>query len=162
MKTMNSLNMIKDYLNTHHVSFDVLTHEHTSSSMEAARLAHIDPQRLVKAVLLESEDNLVAAMIPADREVSLGRLKEDYGEQIHLADEATIRRTFSECDPGAIPGLTKAWGVDMVWDDELLSQPDLYLETGDHMHLLHVETGDLKGLISDAPHCHFGKPRTVH
>lgn len=159
---MNELNKIEDYLSSHHVSFEVLTHERAATSMEAARLAHIEPQRLVKAVLLEGDDCLMAAMIPANCDVSLDMLKDDFGEHIHLADETTIRNTFLDCDPGAVPGLTKAWGVDMVWDDELLAQPDLYLEAGDHMHLLHVQTHNLMDVLADAPHCHFVKSSTVH
>jgi Ala-tRNA(Pro) deacylase len=159
---MDELHRIEAYLASHHVAYEVVTHEHAASSLAAAHLAHIDPKRLAKAVLLESDDCLLAAMVSADHEVSLGRLRDDFGERIHLADEATIRARFTDCDPGAIPGLTTAWGVDMVWEDDLLAQPDLYLETGDHTHLLHVETRTLKELLAGMPHCHFSKPRRMH
>ena len=101
-------------------------------------------------------------MIPADQEVRLGRLKEDFGEHIHLADEVTVRHTFTDCDPGAMPGLPIAWGVETVWDDALLVQPDIYLETGDHERLIRVETQRLKTALEDMAHCHFCQPRKAH
>ena len=50
----------------------------------------------------------------------------------------------------------------MVWEDNLLTQPDLYLEAGDHERLIHVETKHLRTLLGAIPHCHFTKPLTRH
>jgi Ala-tRNA(Pro) deacylase len=159
---MSGLHRIEDYLVLNHVSYEVVPHAHSASSMETAHTAHIDPRSLAKAVLLECDEGLVAAMLSADKEISLGQLKEDFGEHIHLSDEETIRTLFEDCEPGTMPSLTMAWGIDMVWEDELMSQPALYLETGDHKHLIHIETRDLMTLLSDTPHCHFSKPRRLH
>lgn len=61
-----------------------------------------------------------------------------------------------------VPGLPNAWGVEMVWDDALMAQPDIYLEAGDHKRLLHVQTRHLREAFGDAPHCHFSQPRMQH
>jgi len=61
-----------------------------------------------------------------------------------------------------VPGLPNAWGVEMVWDDDLMAQPDIYLEGGDHERLLHIETRYLREIFGDAPHCHFSQPRMQH
>ena len=159
---MTDFHRIEDYLATNQVPYEIITHEPTASSMETARAAHINPHRLAKAVLLESDDGPVAAGMSADRKVCLGPFRQDFGEHVHLADEATVRNLFSDCDPGTMPCLTTAWGVEMVWEDELLSQPDLYLETGDDTRLLHVETRALAGILVKMPHCHFSKEKTLH
>ena len=117
---------------------------------------------MVKAVLLESPECFLAAMIPADEQVRLGMLSQDYGQQFSLATEDAVRYLFEGCDPGAAPGLPIAWDVDMVWEDNLLTQPDLYLEAGDHERLIHVETKHLRTMLGDIPHCHFTKPLTRH
>jgi Ala-tRNA(Pro) deacylase len=98
-------------------------------------------------------------LVPADQNIRLNQLAQDYGPHLHLANEATIRSLFSDCDPGAVPGLPMAWGVETVWDDDLLAQPDIYLDSGDHTHLIHVETRYLQDLLADTPHCHFSGPR---
>lgn len=159
---MNATHRIERYLEEHHVPFEVVAHEHTVTSLQTAHSAQVEAGRLAKAVLLESDDGLMAALIPANQEVRFGRLQLDYGEHLHLANEATIREMFSDCDPGTVPGLPAVWGVETVWDDDLLAQPDIFLEAGDHMHLIRVETRYLKEALSGITHCHFGGPRKHH
>jgi len=153
---------IEQYLEEHHVPYDIVNHGHTATSMQAAHVAHVAASQLAKGVLLEGDDSLVAALIPADQEIRLEQLNMEYGERIHLADEASVRHAFSDCDPGAVPGLPMAWGVETIWDDDLLAETDIYLEAGDHRRLIHVETRYLKDILGSMPHCHFGMPRKAH
>lgn len=153
---------VEQYLDEHHIPYDIVDHPPVATSMQAARAAHIPAKQLVKGVLLQGNESLIAALISADQEVRLGRLNLDYAERIHLADEAAIRHTFSDCDPGAVPGLPMAWGVETIWDEDLLAQSDIYLEAGDHRRLIHVETRFLNEILGHMPHCHFGMPRRTH
>jgi len=159
---MNAIDRMTNYLSEHHIPFEMIVHPHTGTSRQAAIAAGVDGHRLVKAVLLESIDCYLAAMIPADEQVKLGMLSQDYGRRFSLASEDDVRTLFEGCDPGAAPGLPIAWNVDMVWDDDLLAQPDLYLEAGDHEHLIHVQTQYLREMLGDVPHCHFAMPHTQH
>lgn len=153
---------IERFLDEHHVPYEVVAHLRTATSLRTADAAGVPSDRLAKAVLLEGDDCHMAAMIPADRDVRLGQLRQDYGEHLRLADEAAVRRLFDDCDPGAMPGLPSAWGVETVWDDELLAHTDIYLEAGDHEHLIHVTTRHLRQAMEDMPHCHFCGPKRPH
>jgi Ala-tRNA(Pro) deacylase len=159
---MNALHRMERFLDEHRIPFDLVKHTHTQTSVETAHAAGIAPGRVAKGVLLEGAGCQMVAMIPADQEVHLGKLAQDVGMDVSLADEATIRRVFSECEPGVVPGLPNAWGVEIVWDDDLMAQPDIYLEGGDHERLLHIETRYLRDAFGDAPHCHFSQPRMQH
>lgn len=159
---MTTMNRIETYLVEHQIPYEIVDHRHSATSLESAHAAHVDPRHLAKAVLLEADDCVLAAMLPADEEVRLGHLKWDFGERLHLAEEAMIRSTFSDCDPGTVPGLPTAWGVETVWDDDLLAQPDIYLEAGDHRRLFRVATSDLCRALPELSHCHFGQPRKMH
>lgn len=159
---MNALHRMERYLDQHMIPFDIVAHPHTHTSVETARAAGIPADRVAKGVLLNGMDCQMVAMVPADQEVHLGKLTQDVGMEVSLADEATVRRLFSECEPGVVPGLPNAWGVDIVWDDALMAQPDVYLEAGDHERLLHIETRYLREAFENAPHCHFSQPRMQH
>ena len=160
---MNANHRIENYLDEHHVPYEIIDHVPTATSLHTAHSAHIDPARLAKGVLLEGDDAcLVVAMIPADQEIQLGQLQVEYGSHLHLADEATVRRQFDDCDPGAVPGLAIAWGVETVWDDSLLAQPDIHLEAGDHRHLIHVQTRNLQMALEAMTSCHFSAPKHMH
>jgi len=159
---MNALHRMERFLDEHLIPFDIGAHPDTHTSAETARAAGLTPDRLAKGVLLDGMGCQMVAMIPADQEVQLGRLGLDQGVEFSLADEASVGRLFTECEPGVVPGLPNAWGVEMVWDDALMAQPDIYLEAGDHERLLHIETRYLREVFGDAPHCHFSQPRMQH
>jgi Ala-tRNA(Pro) deacylase len=150
------------FLDQHMIPFDLVVHPHTQTSTETAHAAGIPLDRVAKGVLLEGLGCQLVAMIPGDQEVHLGKLAQDVGMEVSLADEATVRRLFAECEPGVVPGLPNAWGVEIVWDDALMAQPDVYLEAGDHERLLHIETRYLNEAFENAPHCHFTEPRMQH
>jgi Ala-tRNA(Pro) deacylase len=159
---MKALHRMERFLDEHLIPFDIVAHPHSQTSVETARAAGVPPGRVAKGVLLNGMDCQLVAMIPADEEVHLGKLGMDHGMEFSLADEASVSRLFGECEPGVVPGLPNAWGVEMVWDDDLLAQPDIYLEGGDHERLLHIETRYLREAFGDAPHCHFSQPRMQH
>jgi Ala-tRNA(Pro) deacylase len=147
------------FLDQHMIPFDLVAHSHTQTSAETARATGVPPSRIAKGVLLDGIGCQMVAMIPADQEVHLGKLGLDHGVEFSLADEASVSKLFSECEPGVVPGLPNAWGVEMVWDDALMTQPDIYLEAGDHERLLHIETRYLREAFGDAPHCSFTHAR---
>lgn len=151
---------ITRFLESHHIPYDMVEHTHAATSLQNAKAAHIDPHRVAKAVLLEGEDCMMVAVVPADRRVHLGKLAMDSGKPLHLAQENDAGRLFEDCEPGAIPPLTVAYGVEMIWDDSLLENPDLYFEAGDHRQLIHVRTEDLRPMLEDMPHGMISK-RTI-
>jgi len=159
---MNALHRMERFLDQHLIPFDLVAHPHTHTSAETARAAGVPLGRVAKGVLLDGRDCQMVAMIPADQEIHLGKLGLDHGLEFSLASESSVSRLFSECEAGVVPGLPNAWGVEMVWDDDLLAQPEVYLEAGDHERLLHIETRYLRELFGDAPHCHFSRPRMQH
>lgn len=159
---MKALHRMERFLDEHMIPFDIVAHPHSQTSVETARAADVPASRVVKGVLLDGAGCQMVAMIPADQEIRLGKLGLDNGMEFSLADEASVSRLFGECEPGVVPGLPNVWGVEVVWDDDLMAQPDLYLEGGDHERLLHVETRYLREMFGDAAHCHFSQPRMQH
>lgn len=159
---MTMTHRIEQFLDEHHIPYRIVLHEHTATSLQSAHAAHVDPARLAKAVLLQGDDGPMAAMIPADQQVRIGQLREDFGDQLHLADEASIQALFSDCDPGAVPGLPMAWGIETVWDEALLARSDLFLEAGDHERLIHLETRRLLDAVPEMAHCHFAADKKHH
>ena len=143
---------ITRFLESRHIPYEMVEHMHTATSLQNAKAAHIDPHRVAKAVLLEGDDCMMVAVVPADRRVHLGKLAMDSGKPLHLAQERVAGRVFEDCAPGAIPALTVAYGVEMIWDDSLLDSSDLYFESGDHRQLIHVKTEDLRPVLENMPH----------
>lgn len=155
---MSNPNSLQRYLEARHIPFEVVAHPHSATSLQSAKSAHIRADQLAKAVILESDDCFLAAVIPADRHVMIGRLRQTLGRDLWLAGETSFGGMFPDCEPGAVPPLTQPYGMDMVWDDSLMSMDSIYMEAGDHEHLLRIRTRDLAPVMEQVPHCQFSSP----
>ena len=143
---------LERYLDTKHVKYDVIAHEPTNSSMQTAEACHIPGDRLAKAVLLRDEVGYALAVLPASHHIRLSELRRQFGDDVDLATEREIADLFQDCVRGAIPVLGECYGLDVVVDDSIEEQPEVYFEGGDHATLVHMSHAQFAGLTATARH----------
>lgn len=149
------------YLDERGARYDVFAHGRSRSSFETAHSAHVPPHQLAKSVLLEDDGGYVVAVLPADRALRLGELSRMLGrEDLHLADEDCVAKTFADCDRGAVPAFGMAWGIETVVDDELETNDVVYVEAGDHERLLRLSRAQFHELMSASRHGPISGERT--
>jgi Ala-tRNA(Pro) deacylase len=141
---------VQDYIAEHDVPWDPVSHDASQSSMETARLAHVPPDRLAKAVVLEDDDGYVLAVIGAHRRLNVTEFADTLARDLRLASERVLRTLFSDCLPGAVPAVGEAYGIPTMWAEELGEQPDVYFEGGDHRTLVHMRGVDFGELMRSA------------
>ena len=141
---------LERYLDTKHVKYDVIAHEPTNSSRQTAEACHIPGDRLAKAVLLRDEVGYALAVLPASHHIRLSELRRQFGDDVDLASEREIADLLQDCVRGAIPVLGECYGLDVVVDDSIEEQPDVYFEGGDHATLVHMSHAQFAGLTATA------------
>jgi Ala-tRNA(Pro) deacylase len=147
---------LKDYLDSRHVHYDLLKHDYSDSTMQAAEASHVSGEKIAKAVLLHDDDDYVLAIVPATHKLHLGRLRRRFNRQLVLADETDIPKLFDDCSYGAIPALGAAYNADVIVDDALMDRPEeIYFEAGDHRCLVHMQADEFHALLANAPHGSF-------
>jgi Ala-tRNA(Pro) deacylase len=57
--------------------------------------------------------------------------------------------------PGAVPPIGECYALDVILDDSIRRQPDVYLEAGDHATLVHMDQSQFARLMADARHGRF-------
>lgn len=149
---------VKWFLDSHHLSYEVLRHPHTSSSKQTADAAYIWRDQLAKSVLLEDERGYVMAVLPASHRVDLKKLRRKMRRKLELATEAELAEIFTDCEIGAIPPLGAAYGVPVVYDDHLRKLGSVYFEGGDHEGLVYMGGSEFMSLLEGAPHGDFTAP----
>jgi Ala-tRNA(Pro) deacylase len=137
------------------VTYDVLTHDPTMSSTRTAQACHVSGDRLAKAIVLRHDGRYLLAVLPATHHVRLADLKTQIGDDVDLADENEIRRLFPDCALGAVPPVGECYELDVIVDDSIQAQPDVYLEGGDHMTLVHLDQAQFARLMAEARHGRF-------
>jgi Ala-tRNA(Pro) deacylase len=143
---------LKSYLDAHHVPYDVIEHHHSQTALEAAHSAHVPGHQVAKAVVLEDENGYVVSVVPSTNRLDLEWVSETLGRHLEMAEERELRALFQDCELGAVPALSNAYGLDVVWDDQLNAVSDIYIEAGDHEHLVHIKGDDFRQLMKDMPH----------
>ena len=77
------------------------------------------------------------------------------GPDVGLADENEIVQLFGDCAPGAVPPIGNCYGLDVIVDESIEAQPEVYMEAGDHETLLHMKHADFARLTAAAQHARF-------
>jgi Ala-tRNA(Pro) deacylase len=143
---------LKSYLDDHEVSYDTVEHPHTESAVDSAKSAHVPPHQMAKAVVLEDSAGFIVAVLPSSNRLNLGWVNEELERDLRLATEDELKALFRDCDTGAIPALSTAYGLKVIWDDQLKHAADIYIEAGDHEHLIHLSGEDFRQLMARLPH----------
>ncbi len=143
---------LKSYLDSHHVDYDMVEHIRSETALEAAHSAHVPGHQVAKAVVLEDDRGYVVSVLPSTNRLDLEWVRESLGRDLEMARERELRSLFQDCDLGAVPALSNAYGLDVIWDDQLKAVADIYLEAGDHRHLVHIKGDDFRKLLRGMPH----------
>ncbi|GAB3371009.1 YbaK/EbsC family protein [Spongiibacter taiwanensis] len=145
------------------VSYDLLEHPFSKTSMDTAHRARVPPAALAKAVILHDGECFRMCVIPANKRLMLEQFNSWLGGRFRLATEDELSALFDDCEPGAVPALGQVYGMSVVWDDELDGEEDVYLESGDHRHLIHLRHAAFRELMGLQQHERISyMPRMTH
>ena len=149
------------YLEERDIRYDLVEHKHTETALDTAHAANVPAHQVAKAVVLCDDAGYVVSVLPANHSLEIGWVNEVLGRKLEMACEKEFSNLFADCEPGAVPALGEAYGVQVVWDDELAYTSDIYIEAGDHEHLIWLDRRDFKKLMSSLPHSIISKDAEV-
>ena len=152
---------LREYLDDHHINYEVMTHEPTGSSLQTAQASHVPGDCLAKGVILTREGGCVLAVVPASSKVRLDAIEQMLHCPVGLASEDEVSSLFPDCEAGAVPPIGAAYAVDTIIDESLDHQRDLYMEGGDHRSLIHMPRMEFQNLMKDVPHGHIATPEVA-
>lgn len=147
---------VEKYLKRKGITFSLLAHDYSEGSFNTARIAQIDENTLAKAVLVRDEDfHYTLCVLPSRNKIRRHTLNQIFDRRIELVDEDELYEVFKDCAQGAIPALGEAYGLDVIWDEELAESPVVFIEAGDHRHLIRLTQDQFARLMQDKLHEHF-------
>jgi Ala-tRNA(Pro) deacylase len=153
---------LRQILDAMEVPYRVFGHRPTASASETAEAAHIAGGRLVKAVLLEDRQGMVLAVLASTQHVDLDLLNGRLGRELDLVPEMRIRDVFVDCAPGALPPAGVAYGIPVVMDTSLDLLDEVFVEGGDHRHVVALAGRDFRAMMRAARRASFAVAGPVH
>ena len=146
---MRMAKTVQSSLEKANCEFDIVSHPHSASSLETARVAGIPAERVAKSVILDDHHGrYLMAVLPASRHLDLSKVRGSGEWQI--TRESNLAHLFNDCERGAVPALGESYGLDMVIDPLLTRQKDIYLEAGNHNNLLHMSVPQYLKMVPHA------------
>jgi Ala-tRNA(Pro) deacylase len=146
---------LQKYLAAKNIRYDLMTHQPTRCSRETAKVCHVSGDCVAKGVLLRDETGYALAILPASHHIRLSELRSQLGDDVDLATEYEAAELFPDCSRGALPALGECYGLDMLVDDSIEEQPEVYFEAGDHRTLIHMSHAQFATLTATARHGRF-------
>ena len=144
------------YLEQQRVSYCVDFHGHTDSSLETVARTHLSPRRFAKAVVVSADESPVMVVVQAIDHVDLSAVGHFLGTTVDLVAEEALPGLFPDCETGAIPALGAAWGMRTLLDKDVMAEPQVSIEAGDHVHLLTFDREMFGQLHEGSEVGHFG------
>jgi Ala-tRNA(Pro) deacylase len=141
---------LASYLAKRGIAYEVVIHPRTMSATRTAQASHVPGDRLAKAVVVRDDEGFKVAVLPASHQIELGALSRLLQRPLGLATEEEASELFADCETGAFPAVGSAYGLDVVLDDSLSEQPEVFVEGGDHASLLHLKAEQFGQLMVTA------------
>ena len=106
------------------IKYVTITHSLAYTAQEIAASAHVTGKELAKTVIVQIDDKMAMAVLPASYKENFDLLKKAArASKVQLASEQQFRDMFPELEVGAMPPFGNLYGME-VFVDESLSQED--------------------------------------
>ncbi|WP_439922690.1 aminoacyl-tRNA deacylase [Nitrobacter sp. JJSN] len=76
---------------------------------------------------MRRDGEYMLAVLPASHHLRLSEQRIRLGDNVHIADETEINRLFGDCAHGAVPAVGKCYRLDIIVDDSIEAQPEIYI-----------------------------------
>src|SRR5690606_11917704 len=132
---------VEKLLNSKGVTFTLLEHAYCEGSFNTARVAKIADHSLATAVLLRDEDfHYTLCVLPSHNKILRYTLNQIFDRHMQMVEEDELYGVFNDCVAGAVPALGEAYGLDVICEEELLQNAEVFIKAGDHRHLIRLES----------------------
>jgi len=154
------INKLTELLDSQNIKYTIITHSVAYTAQGIAALTHIPGQELAKTVIVNMDDALAMAVLPASCQVDLAALRAATGaKSVTLAREADFMHRFPGCETGAMPPFGNLYGVQVFVEESLTKDKEIAFNAGSHRELMRLAYEDFARVVKPKL-LQFALPRT--
>jgi len=143
-----SLPKLKEFLDSHHVKYVVISHSVAYTAAGIAGITHIPGRELAKTVIVKLDGALAMAVVSASQRVDLTLLKAATGAKtVDLATEDEFKERFPDCEVGAMPPFGNLYGMAVYAEESLSLDKEIAFNAGSHRELVRLAWEDFEKLV---------------
>jgi Ala-tRNA(Pro) deacylase len=130
---------LKQYLFHNNVGYTHKQHSVAYTAQEIAQVEHIPGAEFAKAVVLQADDRMIFAVLPADHVINFEIFTRQVGcSKISLVSEREFIARFPACEPGAMPPFGKLFGLPVYCDGALAKHAEIEFNAGTHVDTIRM------------------------
>lgn len=118
----------------------------------------LNAERKVQAVLLDDAIGALMVLFPQSQLLDLNRLAELTGRRLTAVPQERLERMLGKHNLSLLPGLPALTSSPCLYEQSLLDQPLLLINSGEPGMLLEIRGEDFKNMLTQASAAHFGEP----
>jgi Ala-tRNA(Pro) deacylase len=139
---------LKEFLDNQNIKYVAISHSKAYTAQGIAALTHISGRELAKTVIMEIDDALAMAVLPASCQVDLALLKAATGgKTVALASETEFKDRFPDCETGAMPPFGNLYGMTVFAEESLTNDKEIAFNAGTHSELIRLSWDDFVRLV---------------
>ena len=137
------LKKLREYLDSNHIKYVVLSHSLAYSAQEVAALVHIPGKEMAKTVLVNVNGKMVMAVLPANYNINFNRLMIALGGgDVFLAPESELIELFPDCELGAMPPFGNLYNMEVFVAKSLAEDEEIAFNAGSHTEIIKMNYKD--------------------
>lgn len=136
---------LKKLLEDNNIDYTVSTHERVYTSQQAADIRGVPLSSGVKAMVVKSARGYFLVLIPGDRRIDFGKLKDKVGK----ASLATAEEVFSVtgCEVGSVHPFSNLFGLSVLMDKHILDNHSVNFNAGLHEVSINMDPKEMVKII---------------
>ncbi len=145
---MPILAKLREYLDSNHVRYEVMSHRQAFTAQEIAAAEHISGREVAKVVMLRSGKEFLMTVLPAPYRVDLKRAQAVLGKpDLALATEEEFAGLFPQCEPGAMPPFGNLYHLPVYVDERLAKDETIVFNAGNHTQTVRMAYADFARMV---------------
>ncbi len=136
-----------DCLNQNKVGYEILHHPEAVTAQRIAQAEHVKGRHHAKVVMIKSVEQHLMAVLPADYQIDLERVRKVIGKTASLDSEKEFKSLFPDCAIGAMPPFGNLYGLPTYVDKSLATQDYIVFEAGTHSDAIKMSYRDYEKIV---------------
>ncbi|MCU7940660.1 MAG: YbaK/EbsC family protein [gamma proteobacterium symbiont of Bathyaustriella thionipta] len=140
---------LKEFLDDQDVKYVSINHSRAYTAQEIAESAHVSGNDFAKVVMLNADEKMIMAVLPAPDKVELKLLRQVLGvRHVIFADENDFQDHFPGCEVGAMPPFGNLFGIRVILAKTLCSSTTISFNSGVHTEIIQMDYDNYIKLVN--------------
>lgn len=140
--------LLKEFLDENDIKYVSIMHSMAFTAVDIAKSAHIPSRELAKTVIINIDNEMAMAVVPANYKVNLDILRQTLDtSNIELAQEPSFTPRFNDCEVGAMPPFGCLYDMDVYVAESLSEDDKIAFNAGSHLEVIQMDYKDYENLV---------------